>query len=145
MDGDWVPPKVNNPAHKGEWRSKMIENPSYQGVWVHPEIDNPEYKHDAEIYAFESAYLGFDLWQVKSGTIFDNIIVTDSVAEAKAFFEETTGKTIAGEKAMKEAAEEETKKKAEEESKKRAEEAKHDDEDEDYEDEEEEGREKDEL
>ena len=149
MDGDWVPPKVNNPSHKGEWRAKQIENPSYQGVWVHPEIDNPDYKHDAEIYSFESGVVGFDLWQVKSGTIFDNIIVTDSLAEAKAFFDETTGKTIVGEKAAKEAADEEAKKKADEEAKKRAEEKKEkkEEEEEDYEEEEEEeeDREKDEL
>ena len=30
-------------------------------------------------------YIGFELWQVKSGTIFDNIIVTDSEQEADEF------------------------------------------------------------
>merc|ERR1712084_125928 len=29
--------------------------------------------------------MGFDLWQVKGGTIFDSIIVTDDVAEADKF------------------------------------------------------------
>lgn len=133
MDGEWVAPKVNNPEYKGEWKAKLIENPNYQGVWIHPEIDNPEYKADNEIYAFESSYVGFDLWQVKSGTIFDNIIVTDSLAEAKEFYEKTTGKTISGEKKMKEAADEESRKKAEEEAKKREAEA-HDDDDEEEED-----------
>lgn len=28
--------------------------------------------------------MGFDLWQVKSGTIFDNVLVTDDVEYAKA-------------------------------------------------------------
>jgi len=140
MDGEWVAPKISNPKFKGEWRAKLIENPDYQGVWVHPEIDNPEYKEDKEIYAFEHSFVGFDLWQVKSGTVFDNIIVTDSLAEAKAFYDETTGSTIAGEKKAKEAADEEARKKAEEESKKSQ--AK-DDEEEDEEDEEEDDDEED--
>jgi calreticulin len=44
---------------------------------------------------------------VKSGTIFDNIIVTDSIEEAKAFADATYGKTIDAEKAMFEKIEEE--------------------------------------
>merc|ERR1712179_436628 len=35
-------------------------------------------------------HVGFELWQVKSGTIFDDIIITDSLEEAKAFAEETS-------------------------------------------------------
>merc|ERR1712045_928516 len=30
-------------------------------------------------------FIGFDLWQVKGGTIFDNVIITDDIAEADAF------------------------------------------------------------
>merc|ERR1712232_653022 len=30
-------------------------------------------------------FIGFDLWQVKGGTLFDNIIITDDVKEADAF------------------------------------------------------------
>jgi len=105
MDGEWEAPKVANPEFKGEWKPKMIPNPAYKGKWIHPEIPNPEYKEDDSIYAFDSnAAVGFDLWQVKTGTIFDNIIVTDSVEEAKKFSEETFEKTIVGEKKMKEEA-----------------------------------------
>jgi len=115
----------------------MIENPGYQGVWVHPQITNPDYKVDSKVYAFNShAFVGFDLWQVKSGTIFDNIIITDSLNEAKAFYEETTGATIEGEKKMKMKADEEARKKAEEEAEKREEGYHHDLEDFDYEDDE---------
>merc|ERR1712177_198812 len=32
----------------------------------------------------ENCKIGFDLWQVKSGTIFDNMMITDDPAEAKA-------------------------------------------------------------
>jgi calreticulin len=67
----------------------MIKNPNYKGPWVHPKIANPDFKEDLEIYKYKSAALFIDLWQVKSGTIFDDFIVTDSVEEAKAFAEET--------------------------------------------------------
>merc|ERR1712146_809828 len=56
------------------------------GVWEAKKIDNPEYVDDDEIYKFdEFGFIGFDLWQGKGGTIFDNIIITDDKAEADAF------------------------------------------------------------
>lgn len=45
-------------------------------------------------------YVGFELWQVKSGSIFDNIIVTDDLKAAKALFEETWGKNHEAEEKM---------------------------------------------
>jgi hypothetical protein len=57
---------------------------------VHPEVPNPDYFEDKEVYAYNSlAYVGFELWQVKAGSIFDNIIVTDSVDEAEQFLADT--------------------------------------------------------
>jgi len=107
LDGEWEAPQITNPKWKGEWTPKKIDNPNYKGVWVHPLIDNPEYVYDPEIYAFKDiGVVGFDLWQVKSGSIFDNIIVTNSVAEATEFYEETTGATLEGEKAARKAFEE---------------------------------------
>merc|ERR1712098_465735 len=70
----------------GEWKPRQIDNPDYKGPWVHPEIDNPEYNEEeaATLGKFdEVCKLGFDLWQVKSGTIFDNIMITDDPEEAK--------------------------------------------------------------
>merc|ERR1712227_67471 len=68
-------------------KPRQIDNPDYKGPWVHPEIDNPEYNpddaKDIGKYA-ENCKIGFDLWQVKSGTIFDNMMITDDPAEAKA-------------------------------------------------------------
>ena len=79
---------------QGEWKPKQIDNPKYKGEWVHPEIDNPDYKEDSNLYLFEdNAYVGFDLWQVKAGTIFDNILVTDDVDYAKKFGDDTWGQT----------------------------------------------------
>jgi calreticulin len=132
LDGAWEAPMIPNPEYKGEWKAKMIPNPAYKGEWVHPEIDNPDYKYDPNIYAFDShGVVGIEVWQVKSGTIFDDFLVTDSVEEAEKSAEKVL-KRIEGEKKHKE---EEEKKKREEEEKKRkedeakAKEEKHDDHD----------------
>merc|ERR1719335_535703 len=85
-DGEWEAPMKDNPDYKGEWFVKRISNPAYKGVWSAKEIDNPEYKDDDSVYAYDDfGFLGFDLWQVKGGTIFDNIIITDDRAEADEF------------------------------------------------------------
>ncbi|CAG8560771.1 21442_t:CDS:2 [Rhizophagus irregularis] len=88
-DGDWEPPHISNPEFKGEWEPKMIENPKYNGTWYTPVIPNPDYKEDKTLHVFNTLYVGFDLWQVKSGTIFDNILITDEIEVAKKFSNET--------------------------------------------------------
>jgi len=129
MDGEWEPPMIDNPEYKGEWKPRQIDNPDYKGPWVHPEIDNPEYNEEeaATLGKFdEVCKLGFDLWQVKSGTIFDNIMITDDPAEAKKAGEDLWAVTKDAEKKMKDEQDEEERKKAEADAKK--------DEDEDDED-----------
>jgi len=117
-DGEWEAPMINNPDYKGEWKPKQIDNPAYKGEWVHPEIDNPDYSPDDALYKFDDiGAIGFEIWQVKSGTIFDNIIVTDSIAEAEAFQKETFDVTKPAEKEMKDKLDEEERKKREEEDK----------------------------
>merc|ERR1712190_506957 len=82
----WEAPMKDNPAYKGEWTGKRISNPAYKGMWEAKKIANPEYEDDDKVYKFDDfGFLGFDLWQGKGGTIFDNIIVTDEVAEADKF------------------------------------------------------------
>ncbi|CAH8631002.1 unnamed protein product [Schistosoma guineensis] len=84
MDGEWKPPLKDNPEYKGEWTPRRIDNPKYKGEWKPKQIDNPEYKHDPELYVLDDiGYVGFDLWQVDSGSIFDNILITDSPDFAK--------------------------------------------------------------
>ncbi|KAL7739557.1 hypothetical protein ACLKA6_008682 [Drosophila palustris] len=132
MDGEWEPPMVDNPEYKGEWQPKQLDNPNYKGAWEHPEIDNPEYSADDNLYLRnEICTLGFDLWQVKSGTIFDNVLITDDIELASKVAAEVKD-TQAGEKKMKELQDEVQRKKDEEESKKNADK---DDEDEDDDDE----------
>merc|ERR1719321_1337484 len=85
-DGEWEAPMKDNPEYKGDWKVKRISNPDYKGVWEAKKIDNPEYVDDDNLYAFEDfGFIGFDLWQVKGGTIFDNIIITDDKSEADEF------------------------------------------------------------
>merc|ERR1711908_82325 len=85
-DGEWEPPMKDNAAFKGEWVAKRISNPAYKGFWEAKKIDNPEYEDDDAVYKYaDFGFIGFDLWQVKGGTIFDNVIVCDDKAEADAF------------------------------------------------------------
>jgi len=84
LDGEWEAPRIPNPEYKGEWRARQIENPKYQGEWVHPQIDNPEYSPNDSLYAYENiGAIGLEVWQVKAGSIFDNILVTDSLETAE--------------------------------------------------------------
>merc|ERR1712110_643342 len=85
-DGEWEAPMKDNPAYKGDWSVKRISNPAYKGFWEAKKIDNPEYEDDNNVYKYDDfGFIGFDLWQVKGGTIFDNIVITDDLAEADSF------------------------------------------------------------
>merc|ERR1712066_824257 len=115
-DGDWEAPMKDNPAYKGDWMVKRISNPAYKGFWEAKKIANPDYVDDDSVYKFDAfGFIGFALWQVKGNTIFDNIIITDDVAEADSFAKKWKDLS-AVEKAKKK--EEDDAKKAEEDSKK---------------------------
>ncbi|KAJ3223161.1 hypothetical protein HK099_001463 [Clydaea vesicula] len=94
-DGEWEQPRIPNPDYAGPWKPAQIKNPDYKGPWIHPDIDNPDYKEDNTIGNYEIGYIGFDLWQVKSGSIFDDILITDSEAEAKEHAEKVVLPKIA--------------------------------------------------
>merc|ERR1719379_77593 len=109
----------------GEWKAKRIKNPAYKGVWEAKLIANPKYAPDDKLYSYEKfSTVGIDVWQVKSGTIFDNILITDDVDYAKEHAEKTWKAQKDGEKAAKEKADEEKRKKDEEERAKKEEERK---------------------
>merc|ERR1712212_621319 len=128
MDGEWEPPMIDNPEYKGEWKPKQIDNPAYEA--------------DANLYRYSDiGVIGLDLWQVKSGTIFDNFLITDDADFAEEVGNETWGKTKDPEKKMKDTQDDEDRKKREEEEAKNKEAEKDsegDDEDEEEEEEEEE-------
>merc|ERR1719456_712497 len=85
-DGEWEAPMNDNPEYKGEWYVQRISNPEYKGVWSAKEIDNPEYEDDPNVVIYEKiGFIGFDVWQVKSETIFDNVLIIDDKAEADEF------------------------------------------------------------
>ncbi|GAV03160.1 hypothetical protein RvY_13628 [Ramazzottius varieornatus] len=135
MDGSWEPPQIENPDYKGEWKAKEISNPAYKGKWIHPEIENPARTsltaEDLKLAKFKDiGAIGIDIWQVKSGSIFDNILIGDDADEAAKHAEDTWGATKDAEKKMKETADEEDRKKADEESKKESDSSKNDDDDE---------------
>merc|ERR1712194_682176 len=134
-DGEWEAPMKDNAAYKGDWYGKRISNPAYKGVWEAKKIANPEYVDDDSVYSYaDFGFLGFDLWQVKAGTIFDNVIVTDDKAEADIFAKKW--------KALSEV--EQAKKKEDDDSKKAADDKK-DEKDEDDDDEDEEKKESEEM
>jgi len=126
-DGEWEPPMIDNPEYKGDWSVKRISNPAYKGFWEAKKIDNPEYEDDDAVYKYDDfGFIGFDLWQVKGGTIFDNVIICDDKAEADTF--------AAKWKALSEV--EKAEKKKEEDSKKEEDKKKEDEADDDDDDEE---------
>merc|ERR1711935_1065978 len=125
-DGEWEAPMKDNAAYKGDWNGKRISNPAYKGIWEAKKIANPEYVDDDKVYKFDDfGFIGFDLWQVKAGSIFDNVILTDDTAEADAFA-----------KKWKELSEVEKAKKKEEDDSKKAADDKKDEKDDDDDDEE---------
>ncbi|KAL1504930.1 hypothetical protein AB1Y20_008697 [Prymnesium parvum] len=101
-DGEWEPPLIDNPDFKGEWHAKKIDNPAYKGEWKPKQIANKDYEEGVQLAAYDSAYVGFELWIVNNGTIFDNILVTDDIEYAKKKGEELWRPTADGEKAKKE-------------------------------------------
>jgi len=134
-DGEWEAPMKDNPAYKGDWSVKRISNPAYKGLWEAKKIANPEYEDDDQVYKYDDfGFIGFDLWQVKGGTIFDNVIVTDDVAEADSFA-----------KKWKSLSELEKSKKKEEEDAKKSDEKKEDAKDDDDDDDKEETKESEEV
>merc|ERR1719248_389805 len=130
-DGEWEAPQIDNPDYKGPWKAKRIANPAYKGVWAPKKIANPKFVDDKTIGQYDNfGWVGIDVWQVKSGTLFDNILITDSVDTAKEHAEkikasQTKEKELKKEKDAEKAKKaEEDRAKAEEERKKKEEEDK---------------------
>merc|ERR1711912_70853 len=145
-DGEWEPPMIDNPEYKGEWKAKKIDNPDYKGEWEHPMIDNPDFVDDPLVYSYESfAVAAFEIWQVKAGSIFDNVIITDRIEEADALAKSTFLANKDGEKKMYDKIQEEKRAKEEEERKKAEEASAADEDEEDEDDDDDEEKTKDEL
>jgi len=81
-DGEWEPPMIDNPEFEGPFMAKRMKNPEYNGEWEQKTMDNPDYVGGYHAYD-KLAYVGFELWVVNNGSIFDNILVTDDLEYAK--------------------------------------------------------------
>jgi len=120
-DGDWEAPEIANPDFE-EWVPKFIANPAYQGEWKAAEIPNPEFKEDLDLAHYKIGGLGLDLWQVKSGSIFDDFVVTSDASVADKYLDQwktlfaEEKEVVAAFDAQIEKEKEEAKKKAEEEA-----------------------------
>jgi len=118
-DGKWEPAQIPNPDYKGDYVPKMMPNPEYKGEWKADEIPNPDYHEDRNVAKYKDfSAVGIDVWQVKAGTIFDDILITDSVDEAEKAREIVLNK-MKKEKEHFEKAEEVKRQKDDEERKKR--------------------------
>jgi len=83
-DGKWEPAQISNPEYRGEFSPRMIPNPEYKGEWKAPEVPNPEYKEDETVGKYDDfSVVGIDIWQVKSGTVYEDILLTSSVSTAE--------------------------------------------------------------
>merc|ERR1719498_1236301 len=126
---------IDNPEYKGEWKPKRIANKAYKGKWVAPDVDNPE------LYAVvkDNGLVGFELWQVKAGSIFDNILVCDDPEFAKAEAEKNIVPLMTKEKEMKKKKDdEEADQRRKEDEERKAKEAVNNDDDDDDDDDEDE-------
>ena len=83
IDGDWHPATINNPDYKGPWKQKKVPNPEFKGRWSSKQLVNEHYDEGVGVYT-DNAYVGFELWTVNKGSIFDNVLITDDVELAKA-------------------------------------------------------------
>ncbi|KAF5944148.1 hypothetical protein HYC85_018225 [Camellia sinensis] len=123
-DGIWKPPKVPNPAYKGTMEAQVfkfnyflaflistcflkqqkIKNPNYKGKWKIPWIDNPEFEDDPDLYVLKPIqYVGIEVWQVKGGSVYDNVLICDDPAYAKQVVEEVFANREAEKEAFEEA------------------------------------------
>ncbi|XP_042317150.1 calreticulin-like isoform X1 [Sceloporus undulatus] len=94
MDGEWSPPLIPNPEYKGIWKPRIIKNPNYNGIWVQPEVDNPEYTPDPDLYKyFNISVIGLEILQGRSGTIFNNFLITNDEQYAEDAGNEMWGAT----------------------------------------------------
>jgi len=102
-DGEWEPPLIDNPEFKGEWVAPKVANPAYKGEWKPKQIANKDYEEGVQLAAYDSTHVGFELWIVNNGTIFDNILVTDDLDYAIAQGTKLWKPTADAEKEKKEA------------------------------------------
>ncbi|KAF0925326.1 hypothetical protein E2562_016018 [Oryza meyeriana var. granulata] len=122
-DGVWNPRMIPNPEYKGPWKRKKIKNPNYKGKWKIPWIDNPEFEDDPDLYVLKPLqYVGIEVWQVKAGSVFDNILICDDPEYARNVVDEIRAANKEAEKEAFEEAEKRRKAREDEEARRAREE-----------------------
>ncbi|XP_037297107.1 calnexin isoform X2 [Manduca sexta] len=88
--GVWTPPTIPNPNYKGIWRAPLIPNPNYKGKWSPRRVPNPDYFKDDQPFKMTPIHaIGFELWSMSPLLLFDNIIVTDELAVAEEWAQQS--------------------------------------------------------
>lgn len=85
--GAWTPPMINNPLYRGKWTPPRIANPLYRGEWAPRQVVNQAHFSHSDPFVHIAPMLGvaLEVWTTSAAILLDNIVVTDSLAEAIAF------------------------------------------------------------
>lgn len=94
-----------------EMQAPLLQKPPYQdglkpegidsNVWLHRKPKDANYLAESDLAEFDDiGAIGLELWQVRSGTIFDNFLITDDEEYAQKFGKATWGETKGPEKEM---------------------------------------------
>lgn len=93
LDGDWL----QKPPYEDGLKAEGID----KDVWLHQKMRPAGYLTQYDLSEFENiGAIGLELWQVRSGTIFDNFLITDDEEYAEKFGKATWGETKGPEKEM---------------------------------------------
>lgn len=108
-DGPWEPPTIPNPLCKnapgcGPWQpppaahtnsqcvrtAAVVPNPDYKGPWKPAMVPDPFYFESKNPHAIADINaVGFELWTMNGGILFDNVVVARSLASIDKFVEQT--------------------------------------------------------
>ncbi|KAF5913742.1 hypothetical protein HPG69_017518 [Diceros bicornis minor] len=122
LDGDWQAPMLQKHPYQvrvsSSWDALGLPppppwrpGPPYadglkpegidKDVWLHQKMKNTNYLTEYDLSEFENiGAIGLELWQVRSGTIFDNFLITDDEEYAENFGKATWGETKGPEREM---------------------------------------------
>ncbi|XP_054321864.1 calreticulin-3 isoform X2 [Pongo pygmaeus] len=97
LDGDWPAPMLQKPPYQDGLKPEGI----HKDIWLHHKMKNTNYLTQYDLSEFENiGAIGLELWQVRSGTIFDNFLITDDEEYADNFGKATWGETKGPEREM---------------------------------------------
>ncbi|XP_066109398.1 calreticulin-3 isoform X3 [Saccopteryx bilineata] len=97
LDGDWQASVLQKPLYRDDLKPEGID----KDVWLHQKMKNTNYFTEYDLSEFENiGAIGLELWQVRSGTIFDNFLITDDEDYAEDFGKATWGETKNPEREM---------------------------------------------